>query len=108
VQGFCGFGLALRTEADALSATRWDFASQAGFRFRMVGDRVVGEVAMRHWSNGGIQLPNHGQDFATVTIRVASGLFGTRGADQIPIDPLLNRNRLLAANNVGAEEPSLP
>jgi hypothetical protein len=37
---------------------------------------VVGEVTMRHWSNGGIRLPNHGQDFATFTIRVNSGVFG--------------------------------
>ena len=22
---------------------------------------------MRHWSNGGVKLPNHGQDFATLT-----------------------------------------
>jgi len=107
VQGFCGFGLALRTESDVLSASRWDFASQVGFRFRMIGDRALDEVAMRHWSNGGIQLPNHGQDFATVTIRIESKLFGIGAADQIPIDPSLN-NRLLIANNVGAEESSLP
>jgi hypothetical protein len=67
----------------------------------------LGEVAMRHWSNGGIQLPNHGQDFATVTIRIESKLFGIGAVDQIPIDPSLN-NRLLIANNVGAEESSLP
>jgi hypothetical protein len=108
VQGFCGFGLALRTESDVLSASRWDFASQVGFRFHMIGGRALGEVAMRHWSNGGIQLPNHGQDFATVTIRIESSLFGTREADQIPIDPALNVNRLLMANNGGAEESALP
>jgi len=108
VQGYCGFGLALRTESDVLSASKWDFASQVGFRFHLIGDRALGEVTMRHWSNGGIQLPNHGEDFATVTIRIRSRLFGIREADQIPIDPSLDVDRLLIANNGGTEEPSLP
>lgn len=30
----------------------------------------TGEPTFRHWSNGGIRLPNHGQDFVTLTIRV--------------------------------------
>jgi hypothetical protein len=93
VQGYCGFGLALRTESDVLSASKWDFASQVGFRFHMIGDRALGEVTMRHRSNGGIELPNHGQDFATVTIRIKSRLFRTGEADQIPIDPSLNVNQ---------------
>jgi hypothetical protein len=76
VQGYCGFGLAVRSESDVLSVTRWDFAEQLGLRFRLADNRVVGEVTMRHWSNGGIRLPNHGQDFATFTIRVNSGVFG--------------------------------
>jgi hypothetical protein len=100
--------LALRTESDVLSASKWDFASQVGFRFHLIGDRALGEVTMRHWSNGGIQLPNHGEDFATVTIRIRSRLFGIREADQIPIDPSLDVDRLLIANNGGTEEPSLP
>jgi hypothetical protein len=107
VQGYCGFGLALRTESDVLSASRWDFASQVGFRFHLIGN-ALGEVTMRHWSNGCLELPNHGQDFATLTIRIDSRLFGTREADWIPIDPSLNVDRLLSANDVGAEEPSLP
>jgi hypothetical protein len=37
---------------------------------------AIGEVILRHWSNGGIRLSSHGQDFATVTIRLNSGLFG--------------------------------
>ena len=90
VNGFFGFGVAAKTESDTLSVTRWDFASQLGLRFRVPGNRVIGEVTMRHWSNGGIRLPNHGQDFATVTFRLNSGLFGVGRADQIPIDPSFN------------------
>jgi hypothetical protein len=90
VKGFFGLGLAAKTESDTLSVTRWDFASQLGLRFRVPGNRVIGEVTMRHWSNGGIRLPNHGQDFATVTFRLNSGLFGVGSADQIPIDPSFN------------------
>jgi len=101
VQGYCGFGLALRTESDVLSASKWDFASQAGFRFHMIGDRVVGEATMRHWSNGGIELPNHGQDFATLTIRIQSRLFGIPEVERIPIDPSLDVKRLPSATNGG-------
>lgn len=90
VKAFVGFGLAAKTESDTLSVTRWDFASQLGLRFRVPGDRVIGEVTMRHWSNGGIRLPNHGQDFATVTFHLNSGLFGVGRADQIPINPSFN------------------
>ncbi len=69
VSGFFGFGVAYRTESDALSATRWDFASQLGARVRLPGGRSVAELTVRHWSNAGIKLPNHGQDFATLTAR---------------------------------------
>jgi Lipid A 3-O-deacylase (PagL) len=93
VRGFVGFGLAGKTESDALSVTRWDFASQLGLRFRLPGSRAIGELTMRHWSNGGIRLPNHGQDFATLTIRLDSRLFGIREADQIPFDPSFNQDR---------------
>ena len=87
VSGFVGLGLAAKTESDQLSATRLDFAEQLGVRFRLSGDRVVGELTLRHWSNAGIRLPNHGQDFATLTFRVNSGLFGVPSADLITIDP---------------------
>jgi len=108
VQGYFGFGLAARTESDVLSATRWDFASQLGLRFRLPGSRVIGEVTMRHWSNAGIQLPNHGQDFATLTVRVNSRLFGTPEADQIAIDPSLSLDRSIAANSPGLNTSLLP
>jgi len=90
VKGYFGFGLAAKTESDTLSVTRWDFASQLGLRFRVPGNRVIGEVTMRHWSNGGLRLPNHGQDFATVTFHLNSGLFGVSRADQIPIGRSFN------------------
>ena len=83
VRGFFGFGLAAKTESDQLSSTRLDFASQLGVRFPFPGNRVFGELTFRHWSNGGIRLPNHGQDFVTFTVSVNSGLFGVNRADQI-------------------------
>ena len=104
VSGFVGFGLAAKTESDQLSATRLDFASQLGVRFRLPGDRVIGELTLRHWSNAGIRLPNHGQDFATLTFRLNSGLFGVPRADLIPIDPSLG----LAATNAGRDGGELP
>jgi hypothetical protein len=108
VQGFVGFGASVKTESDTLSVTRWDFASQAGLRFRLPGNRVVGEVTMRHWSNAGIRLPNHGQDFATLTIRLNSGLFGLGTADTRPGDPLGTFHSWLAADRADAEEEPLP
>ena len=83
IRVFAGFGLAAKTESDQLSVTRLDFASQLGLRYRLPGDRIVAELAVRHWSNGGIRLPNHGQDFATLTVRLNSGLFGVDRAEQI-------------------------
>jgi hypothetical protein len=87
VSGFVGLGLAAKTESDQLSATRLDFAEQLGVRFRLPGERVVGELTLRHWSNAGIRLPNHGQDFATLTFRLNTRLFGVPAADVITIDP---------------------
>jgi Lipid A 3-O-deacylase (PagL) len=108
VQGYFGFGLAGRSESDVLSATRWDFASQLGLRFRFPGNRVVGEVTVRHWSNGGIRLPNHGQDFATFTIRLNSGLFGLGRPEHYAIDPSFNLERTPAANSADFQGEPLP
>src|SRR5579864_8303355 len=98
VQGYFGFGLAGRSESDALSVTRWDFASQLGLRFHFPGNRAVGELTIRHWSNGGIRLPNHGQDFATFTVRLNSGLFGLGKQEHYPIDPRFDVDRSLIAS----------
>jgi len=75
VKGFFGFGISAKTESDELSITRLNFASQLGVRFPLPGNRVIAELTFRHWSNGGIRLPNHGQDFVTLTVRLNSGLF---------------------------------
>jgi hypothetical protein len=101
VQGYVGFGLAERSESDVLSVTRWDFAQQLGPRFRLPGNRIIDEVTMRHWSNGGIRLPNHGQDFATVTFSLNSGIFGIGRTDQ-STQPF-KFDRPLAANALESE-----
>ena len=85
VRVFFGFGLSAKTESDQLSSTRLDFASQLGLRFRLPGNRLVGELTMRHWSNGGIRLPNHGEDFLTLTVRVNTGRFGVDRNEQIAV-----------------------
>jgi hypothetical protein len=108
VRGFFGFGLAGRSESDQLSTTRWDFASQLGLRFPLPGDRVIGELTVRHWSNGGVKLPNHGQDFATLTVRLNSGLFGIGTENHYAIDPPINRERLLAVGEFESERRALP
>lgn len=82
VQGYFGFGLAYREESDILSATRWDFASQLGVRVRLPRNGSAVEFTVRHWSNGGIKLPNHGQDFATLTFRLDPQFFRTARLDQ--------------------------
>jgi hypothetical protein len=107
VQGFGGLGLALKTESDQLSATRWDFAEQLGLRFRLPGQVAVGELTMRHWSDAGIRLPNHGQDFVTFTIRLNTGRFGIDRADQIQLEPAFQSRTTLLAKNLDAEG-SLP
>jgi hypothetical protein len=82
VRAFFGFGLAYRTESDALSATRWDFASQLGLRLRLPRHGSAVEFSIRHWSNGGAKLPNHGQDFATLTFLLGPRFFEAGGFDQ--------------------------
>jgi hypothetical protein len=106
VQGYLGFGLAGRSESDVLSVTRWDFAEQLGLRFHLPGDRVIGEVTMRHWSNGGVRLPNHGQDFATVTFRLNSGTFGIGHTAQFTSHHSFKLDRQPASN--GLEGHLLP
>lgn len=107
VKGFVGLGMALRTESDQLSATRWDFAEQAGLRFRIPGQIAVGELTVRHWSNAGIRLPNHGQDFVTLTVRLNTGRFGIDRADRITLEQAFQSRSALVASNFEAEG-SLP
>jgi hypothetical protein len=102
VRGFFGFGIAAKTEADQLSVTHWDFASQLGVRFPLPGNRLVGELTFRHWSNGGVRLPNHGQDFVTLTVRVNSGLVGAERNEQIAVAGLADFKGAEAVDNPGA------
>jgi len=65
--------------------------NSSGCAFGFPEKVAVGELTVRHWSNAGIRLPNHGQDFVTLTIRLNSGRFEsisepdpTRTDDSIP------------------------
>ena len=106
VRLFAGFGFAAKTESDQLSSTRVDFAEQLGVRFWLPGHRVVGELTMRHWSNGGIRLPNHGQDFATLTFRLNTGRVGVGRAEVISVDEL--RTRAWLASVFAGRAEALP
>jgi hypothetical protein len=106
VRGFFGFGIAAKTSSDQLSVTRLDFASQFGLRFPFPGNHVVGELTFRHWSNAGIRLPNHGQDFVTLTVRLNLGLVGVDRGEQIAVDGLVSpRGALTAQNALAADLP---
>jgi hypothetical protein len=102
VRGFFGFGIAAKTESDQLSVTRLDFASQLGVRFPLPGNRAIGELTFRHWSNGGIRLPNHGQDFVTLTVRLNSGLVGVDRTEQIAAGGLVDLKSAPSASDAGA------
>jgi hypothetical protein len=105
VTGFFGFGIAAKTESDQLSVTRLDFASQFGLRFPLPGNRVFAELTFRHWSNGGIRLPNHGQDFVTLTFRLNTGLVGVDRTHQATMDGLADLKGLSAGT---ADSANLP
>ena len=62
-----GFGASYKTETDDLDSTRLNFAEQLAIRWR-ISHAVGMELAIRHWSNAGIRLPNRGQDFATAML----------------------------------------
>ena len=62
-----GFGASYKSESDPLNATRWNFASQLAMRVRLSDGGSDLEVSVRHWSNGGIRVPNRGQDFVTLS-----------------------------------------
>jgi hypothetical protein len=70
-----GVGAAYKTKEDTLSASHWNFSEQLGLRITPTPGYAI-ELVMRHWSNAGLKLPNHGQDFATVTFSVYPGLMG--------------------------------
>ena len=74
-------------------------------RFPLPCNRVVGELTFRHWSNGGIRLPNHGQDFVTLTVRLNSGLVGVDRTERLAVDGVANLKALSADN---ADTVNLP
>ncbi len=66
VRFFIGVGASYKTEADRLNSTHWNFAPQLGVRFALRGGGGL-ELCLRHFSNAGLRLPNHGEDFFTLT-----------------------------------------
>ena len=70
-----GLGAAYRSEEDRLIASHWNFSELLGVRLQPSPEWKI-ELIGRHWSNGGLKLPNHGQDFATVMVSVYPGLLG--------------------------------
>ena len=102
VKGFFGFGISAKTESDELSITRLNFASQLGVRVPLPGNRVVCELTFRHWSNGGIRLPNHGQDFVTLTVSLNSGFVRGERTEQIPVGGLVDFKEAPGVKSAGA------
>jgi hypothetical protein len=68
-----GLGGSYKTEEDRLSSSLWNFAESAGLRITPKAGLSI-ELIGRHFSNGGLKLPNHGQDFATLMVSVYPGL----------------------------------
>lgn len=64
---FIGVGGSYKTETDELNSTHWNFAEQLGVRLRLTREDAALELCLRHWSNAGLKLPNHGQDFFTLS-----------------------------------------
>ena len=62
-----GLGGSYKGETDELSSTHWNFAAQLGIRLRLTRGGEALELWLRHWSNAGLRLPNHGQDFFTLS-----------------------------------------
>ena len=68
-----GLGASYKTQENTLSASRWNIAEQFGVRITPTKSYAI-ELIGRHWSNGGLKLPNHGQDFATLMFTVYPSL----------------------------------
>jgi len=69
---FFGFGASYKDETDGLNSTHWNFAEQLGVQITPTRTTSV-ELALRHWSNAGLRLPNRGQDFVTLTYSIVPG-----------------------------------
>jgi Lipid A 3-O-deacylase (PagL) len=68
-----GLGAAYKTQENRGLSSLWNFSEQAGLRFTPKPGYSI-ELIGRHWSNGGLKLPNHGQDFVTVMFSVYPSL----------------------------------
>jgi hypothetical protein len=69
-----GLGGSYKTREDRLSSSLFNFAYEAGVRLTPVEGTSI-ELMGRHWSNSGLKLPNHGEDFATITFSIYPSLF---------------------------------
>ena len=69
-----GLGASYKTQPNTASASLWNVSEQVGLRFTPKPSYAI-ELIGRHWSNGGLKLPNHGQDFATLMFTVYPSLF---------------------------------
>ena len=66
VRLYLGLGVNYRTETDMLTATKWNLSAMIGLRFDL-GRNALVEIALRHWSNAWVRLPDRGQNFVTIT-----------------------------------------
>ena len=66
---FLGLGASYKTQENRQTASLWNFSEQVGMRY-IPKEGCAIELVGRHWSNAGLKLPNHGQDFVTVMFSV--------------------------------------
>ncbi len=66
---FAGLGASYKTQEDRESGSLWNFSEQLGVRFLPSPGYSI-ELVGRHWSNAGLKLPNHGQDFVTLMFSI--------------------------------------
>jgi hypothetical protein len=66
---FLGLGASYKTQENRQTASLWNFSEQVGMRFIPEEGYAI-ELVGRHWSNAGLKLPNHGQDFVTLMFSV--------------------------------------
>ena len=76
---YIGLGAAYKSQENRQIASLWNFSEQVGMRYIPAPGYAI-DLTWRHWSNAGIKLPNHGQDFGTLMFSVYPGLFRHREA----------------------------
>jgi hypothetical protein len=66
---YFGFGGNYVTQENYVNSSLFNFAYLIGLRFDLEGGRgPLLEFTLRHWSNAWLKLPNHGQNFFTVSV----------------------------------------